>query len=77
MIRQHLTSKQKEDQRKKLIQIIRTPIYTKKQKRIAASKWRFNQMGDEYREIHAKQYQKQWKEMQAQPDSDFENLTSF
>lgn len=77
MIRKSLTPKQRDDQRKKLIQIIRSPIYTKKQKRIAACKWRFNQLNDDYRETHAREYMAQWAGMQMQPESDFEHLTKY
>lgn len=77
MIKKALTAKQKDDQRKELLRIVRSPMYTKKQKRIAACKWRFNQMGDYYREVHKNEYVVEWAKIQAQPDSDFESLTSF
>ena len=72
-----MTPKQKEEQTKKLITILRSPIYSKKQKRITAFKWRFNQLPEDYRHINIKKYLYEIAKMEAMPESEFEHLTKF
>lgn len=71
------TSAQKDALTKKLLATIRNPLATKKEKHIMASKWRFNQLPQEYRATNIKKYLAEFAKMEAQPESDFEHLTKF
>ena len=72
-----MTTAQRDALTKKLLTLLRNPLATKKQKRIMASKWRFNQLPQEYRQANIKKYLAEFAKMETMPDSEFEHLTKF
>lgn len=49
--------------KKKILDILRDPDISDKEKRIATEKWKFNQLPDWYRKEHAKEYKEKIKQL--------------